>query len=76
MPFLDILRFRTLLRKDFRNAIWKGQNLCIRRRLTMIKSSLSSFPKYFMLVFVIQRGVSLRLEEIRRDFHLVGWSQG
>lgn len=51
----------------------------------MIKSMLSSLPIYFMFLFVISRRVSLRLEQIQRDFlwvndvlekihHLASWS--
>ena len=51
----------------------------------LIKSTLSSLPIYFMLLFVIPKRVATRLEKIQRDFlwgggelekkpHLVNWS--
>ena len=53
--------------------------------MTLVKSTLSSLPIYFMSLFIIPRKVSLRLEKIQRDFlwrggvsqsrlHLVNWS--
>ena len=53
--------------------------------LTLIKSTLSSLPIYFMSLFFISRKVCTRLEKIQRDFlwdsgalekklHLVNWS--
>ena len=54
-------------------------------RLTLVKSTLSSLPIYFMSLFIIPHQVSLRLEKIQRGFlwgggvsqsrpHLVNWS--
>nr|CAN71342.1 hypothetical protein VITISV_002439 [Vitis vinifera] len=54
-------------------------------RLTLIKSTLSNLPIYFMSLFVIRRKVRLRLEKIQREFlwgdmderkkiHLVRWA--
>lgn len=40
--------------------------------LTLIKNTSSNLPILFMLLFVISRKVSLRLEKIQRDFLL--WS--
>ena len=53
--------------------------------MTLVKSTLSSLPIYFMSLFIIPRKVSLRLEKIQRNFlwgggasqskpHLVNWS--
>ncbi|RVW89271.1 putative ribonuclease H protein [Vitis vinifera] len=54
-------------------------------RLTLIKSTLSNLPIYFMSLFVIPRKVRIRLEKIQREFlwgdvegrrriHLVRWT--
>ena len=72
-------RFRKCL------SLWKRQYLSNGRRLTFIKSTLSSLPIYLMSLFVIPRKVCTRLEKIQRDFlwgggaiekntHLVNWS--
>ena len=41
-------------------------------RLTLIQSTLSSMPIYFMSLFCMPRKVRLRLEKIQRDFLWVG----
>lgn len=51
-----------------RLALWKKQYLSKEGRLTLLNSTLSSLPIYFMPLFVIPRKVSLRLENIQRDF--------
>ena len=54
-------------------------------RITLIKSTLSSLPTYFMSLFPIPGLVALRIDKIQRDFlwggmgegkkfHLVNWS--
>ena len=43
-----------------------------RRGLTLLKSTLSSLPIYFMSLFVISCKVSLRVEKIQMDFLGVG----
>ena len=56
-----------------------------RERVTLIRSTLSSMPAYFMSLYRIPRTIILRLEKIQRDFlwgggaliqrpHLVKWS--
>ena len=68
-----------------RLSLWKRQYLSKGRRLTFIKSTLSSLPIYLMSLFVIPRKVCTRLEKIQRDslwggsvlekkVHLVNWS--
>ena len=66
-------------------ATWKKQYLSKGGRLTLIKSTLSNLPIYFMSLFVIPRKVRIRLEKIQREFlwgdvegrrriHLVRWT--
>ena len=54
-------KFRKIL------AMWKKQCLCKGGRLTLIKSTLSSLPIYFISLFVISNKVNSRLEKIQRD---------
>ena len=66
-------------------ATWKKQYLSKGGRLTLIKCTLSYLPIYFMLLFVIPKKMSVRLERIQREFlwgdleerkkiHLVRWA--
>ncbi|KAJ9681633.1 hypothetical protein PVL29_017839 [Vitis rotundifolia] len=68
-----------------RMAMWKRQYISKGGRLTLIRSTLSSMPIYFMSLFYLPRKVRLRLEKIQRDFlwgggaivekpHLVRWN--
>ncbi|KAL6342504.1 hypothetical protein AAG906_012100 [Vitis piasezkii] len=68
-----------------RLAMWKRQYISKGGRLTLIRSTLSSLPVYFMSLFLLPRKVRLRLEKIQRDFlwgggaleqrpHLVRWN--
>lgn len=70
-------------RFESRLAGWK--KLSKGGRLTLIKSTLSNLPTYFMSVFVIPVSMAKRLEKLERDFlwegqiverkyHLVKWS--
>ncbi|RVX17243.1 putative ribonuclease H protein [Vitis vinifera] len=67
-----------------RLSLWKRQYLSKGGRLTLLKSTLSSLPTYFLFLFVITKRVCARLEKIQRDFlwgggalenrpHLVSW---
>ena len=51
-----------------RLAMWKRQYISKGGRLTLIRSTLSSMPLYFMSLFYLPRKVRLRLEKIQRDF--------
>ena len=68
-----------------RLAMWKRQYISKGGRITLIRSTLSNLPIYFMSIFQIPRAVRIRLEKIQRDFlwgggaleqkpHLVRWS--
>ena len=72
-------RFRKKLVLLKRQYISKGG------RLTLLRSTLSSLPIYYMSLFHLPRRVKLRLEYIQRDFlwgggslekkpHLVKWA--
>ena len=51
-----------------RLALWKMQCISKRGRLTLIRSTLSSMPIYYMSILHMPRSVRLRLEQIQRDF--------
>ena len=51
-----------------RLSLWKRQYLSKGGRLTLLKSTLSSLPTYFLSLFVIPKKVCARLEKIQRDF--------
>ena len=63
-------------------AEWKKLYLSKEGRLTLLKSTLSSIPTYFLLLFIIPTYVVNRIEKLQRDFlwgdsknHLVGWDK-
>ena len=52
------------------------------RRLTFLKSALSSLPTYFLSLFTIPTHVANKIERLQRNFlwgesktHLVGWDK-
>ena len=51
-----------------RLPLWKRQYISKGGRLTLIRSTLSSLPIYFLSPFLLPRVVRLRLEKIQRDF--------
>ncbi|RVW99876.1 LINE-1 reverse transcriptase-like [Vitis vinifera] len=66
-------------------AMWKHQYISKGGRITLVRSTLSNLPIYFMSIFQMPRVVRIRLEKIQRDFlwgggalvqkpHLVNWS--
>ena len=68
-----------------RLTLWKRQYISKGERLTLIRSTLSCLPVYFMSLFRLPRRVRLRLEQIQRYLlsgggnmdkkpHLVKWS--
>jgi hypothetical protein len=73
-----------LEKMERRLAEWKRLYLSKGGRLTLIKSTLSSLPTYFLSLFPIPSSVAKRIKKIQRDFlwggigeefkyHLVNW---
>ena len=63
-------------------AGWKKMYMSKGRRLTLLKSTLSSLPTYFLSLFTILSHVANKIERLQRDFlwrdsktHLVGWDK-
>ncbi|KAL6350404.1 hypothetical protein AAG906_004355 [Vitis piasezkii] len=57
-----------------RLALWKRQYISKGGRLTLIRSTLSNMPIYYMSILRMPRLVRLRLEQIQRDF-LWDWGE-
>ena len=49
-------------------ATWKGRMLSIGGRITLIKSSLSNLPIYFMSIFPMPKGVIEKINKLIRQF--------
>jgi hypothetical protein len=85
--FKDHTIWNSVLEKvERRLAGWKRLYLSKGGKVTLIKSTLSNIPTYFLSLFPIPAGVARRLEKLQRDFlwcglenqpkyHLVKWSQ-
>ena len=58
-----------------RLALWKRQYISKGGRLTLIRSTLSNMPIYYMSILRMPTSVRLRLEQIQRDF-LWDWGEG
>jgi hypothetical protein len=69
-----------------RLAGWKRLYLSKGGRVTLIKSTLSSIPTYFLSLFPLPMSIARRIEKLQRDFlwggleeehkfHLVNWHQ-
>ena len=63
-------------------AGWKKMYLSKGGRLTLLKSTLSSLPTYYLSLFTISTHVANKIERLQRDFlwgdsktHLVGWDK-
>ena len=56
-------------------SVWKHLYLSKGGRLTLLRSTLSSFPTYFLSLFTILKAVAARMESIQRNF-LWGSSEG
>ncbi|XP_042953731.1 uncharacterized protein LOC122290185 [Carya illinoinensis] len=55
-------------RVEQRLAGWKRMYLSKGGRVTLIKSTLSNLPTYFLFLFPIPARVALRIEKLQRDF--------
>ena len=71
-----------LERTERKLAEWKKMYLSKGGRLTLLKSTLSSLPTYFLSLFTIPTHVANKIERLQRDFlwgdsktHLVGWDK-
>ena len=53
---------------DCKLAGWKKLYLSKGGRLTLLKSTLSSFPIYYLSLFTIPTHVANKLERLQRDF--------
>ena len=73
-------------RMEKRLAGWKRLYLSKGGRMTLIKSTLSSIPTYYLSLFPIPMSIARRIEKLQRDFlwggledeqklHLVNWHQ-
>ena len=73
-------------RMERRLVGWKRMYLSKRDKVTLIKSSLSSLPTYFLSLFPLPGKVAKRKEKLQRDFlwngiggepkiHLVNWAE-
>ena len=71
-------------RMEKRLAGWKRMYLSKGGRVTLIKSTLSSLPTYYLSLFPIPMSIASRIEKLQRDFlwggfederkfHLVNW---
>ncbi|RVW42423.1 Transposon TX1 uncharacterized 149 kDa protein [Vitis vinifera] len=49
-------------------ATWKRQYISKGGRITLVRSTLSNLPIYFMSIFQMPRVVRIRLEKIQKDF--------
>ena len=85
--FKDKTVWNPILEKiERRLTRWKGLYLSKGGKVTLIKSTLSSLPTYFLSLFPILVKVAKQMEELQRDFlwngigdehklHLVNWSK-
>jgi hypothetical protein len=48
-------------------ARWKKLYLSKRGRLTLIKSTISSLPTYFLSLFPISISIAMQIERLQRD---------
>ena len=67
---------------EWKSAGWKKLYLSKGGRLTLLKSTLSSLPTYFLSLFTIPTHVANKIEKLQRDFlwndsktHLLGWDK-
>jgi hypothetical protein len=87
VSYKDVVMWNDMIEQSERQmAGWKRMYLFKGGRLTLIKSTLSNLPTYFLSLFPILIIVAKRLEKVQRDFlwggmgdepklHLVSWNQ-
>ena len=85
--FKDLSIWNPILERMERRLVgWKRMYLSIGGKLTLIKSSLSSLPTYFLSLLPLLGKVAKRREKLQRDFlwnriggepkiHLVNWAK-
>jgi len=67
--YKDAHMWNSIIEKmEARLAGWKRLCLSKGERLTLINSTISSLPTYFLFLFPIPVGVAKRLEKLQRDF--------
>ena len=83
---INVTSWNPILEKMERKlASWKKLYLSKGGRVTLIKSTLSNLPTYFLSLFLIPASVANRIARLQRDFlwgglgdepkfHLVNWS--
>ena len=54
---------------------WKHLHLSKGGRLTLLKSTLSSLPMYFLSLFTIPKAVAARMEKGSFKYPLVAWEK-
>jgi hypothetical protein len=86
-PYKSTTIWNDIVEKMGRKLVgWKKIYLSKSGRLTLIKSTLSNLPTYFLSLFPIPVSVAHRLEKLQRDFlwgelneetkfHLVKWAK-
>jgi len=68
-PYKSISIWSGIVEKMERRLFgWKKLHLLNGGRLTLIKSTLSNLPTYYLSLFPIPIGVANRLEKLQRDF--------
>ena len=55
---------------------WKKTFLAFGSRITLIQSSVSHIPSYFLSLFKIPVSIALRIEKLQRDFLWLGYEEG
>jgi hypothetical protein len=56
------------MKLEWRLSGWKSLYLSKGGKMTLIKSTLSSLPTYFLSLFPIPVNVALHIDKIQRDF--------
>jgi hypothetical protein len=86
-PYKGLSVWNSVLEKiERRLASWQTLYLLKGGRLTLLKSTLSSFPTYFLSLFTIPASVAQQIKKLQRNFlwgglgdgvkyHLVRWDQ-